>query len=65
MFQLTVAVLSDCSMKITAYLDVVWSPLTQNKWIFAFPGKEGITVICNDKESTDVALEGTGILSVW
>jgi hypothetical protein len=52
-------------MKITAYLDVVWSPLTQNKWIFAFPGKEGITVICNDKESTDVALEGTGILSVW
>jgi hypothetical protein len=61
----TITVPPDCNKKIITLNEVVWLPLSHNKWIFASPKKERVTIMCNILDPSDVIAQGTGILSMF
>jgi hypothetical protein len=61
----TITIPPDCNKKIITLNEVVWLPLSHNKWIFASPRKEKVTIMCNSLDPSDVIVQGTGILSMF
>jgi hypothetical protein len=55
----------DCNKKIISLNDITWLPLTHNRWIFASPHKERVTIMCNNLEPSDIIVQGTGVLSMF
>jgi hypothetical protein len=60
----TITIPPDCNKKIITLNEVVWLPLSRNKWIFASPKKEKVTILCNSLDPSDVIVQGTGMLSM-
>jgi hypothetical protein len=61
----TITIPPDCNKKIITLNEVVCLPLSHNKWIFASPKREKVTIICNSLDPSDVIVQGTGILSMF
>jgi hypothetical protein len=51
--------------KIISLNNVTWVPLAHNKWSFATSHKERLTIMCNNLETSDIILQGTGVLSMF
>jgi hypothetical protein len=60
----TITIPPDCNKKIITLNEVVWWPLSHNKWIFASPEREKVTIMCNSLNPSDVIVQGTDILSM-
>lgn len=56
---------NDCIKKIVKLNDSIWTPLSQDQWLFVAPKEEGLTILCNDNRPTDVLLKGTGKLTFY
>lgn len=45
--------------------DSIWTPLSQDQWLFVAMTDEGLTIQCNDHKPTDVLIKGTGKLTFY
>jgi hypothetical protein len=52
-----------CTQRILELKETLWIPLKDNSWIYVAPEMTRMTVLCSDQNSTDMELEGSGILT--
>jgi hypothetical protein len=61
----TITIPPDCNKKIITLNEVVWLPLSHNKYIFASPEREKVAIMCNSLDPSDVIVQDAGILSMF
>lgn len=53
----------ECKQRVITLENSLWNKLGRNTWLYVIPKREKLTILCQNKEPTDVLLQDVGKLS--
>jgi hypothetical protein len=54
----------NCDTRLVQVKNTIWAQLDNNEWLYFAPATESVTILCTDKDPSDVTLTGVGKIAL-